>query len=290
MGEYEVDDLEGWELPADWVPSDDPYADLDGDEWGVPDLPIARIPSSDDAEVLLAQLRENLSPAGGAFALVNQKRRSQAGAVIEIIDDHMPVQTNYTPPTASTGIPATDASLARYTYILLHGIGVLTDEWSGDLVAWTPVDLADLNGPWTVKWGGQLAGMSVPFAGSPGGVVNIGACYGAWTLDTIQAPQKKTAENSLALRYLRSGTRSFIADTHISYSAVIVDPNVPVARTGFETLYWRAMLEGASPIDAFHAAKVGIAAALDQALAAGNIEVAELDLKTLRIMIYLGRP
>jgi hypothetical protein len=290
MGEYEEEDLAGWELPADWVPSDDPYADLDGDQWGVPDLPIARIPSSDDADVLLAQLGENRSPAGGVFALVNQKRRSQAGAVIEIIDDHLAVETNYTPPTNSQGIPATDASVARYTYILLHGIGVLTNEWSGDLIAWSPEDVADLTGPWRVAPGGQIDGMTVPFAGSPGGVVNVGACYGAWTLDTIQAPQKKDADNSLALRYLRSGTRAFIADTHISYSAVIVDQSEPVARTGFETLFWQSMLGGASPIDAFHAAKIGIAEALDRALARGDVEVAELDLKTLRIMIYLGRP
>ncbi len=290
LGEYEEEDLAGWELPADWVPSDDPYTDLDGDQWGVPDLPIARIPSSNDANVLLAQLRENRSPSGEGFALVNQKRRSQAGAVIEIIDDHMPVQTNYTPPTRSAGIPATDASVARYTYILLHGIGVLTDEWSGDLIAWSPMDVAYLEGPWTIRPGGQVDGMTVPFAGSPGGVVNVGACYGAWTLDTIQAPQKKTADNSLALRYLRSGSRAFIADTHLSYSAVIVDQSEPVARTGFETLFWTAMLEGDSPIDAFHAAKIGIAQALDRALARGDVEVAELDLKTLRIMIYLGRP
>ena len=290
LGADEVEDHEGWDLPADWVPSDDPYADLDGDQWGVPDLPIARIPSSDDAEVLLAQLRENLSPAGGAFALVNQKRRSQAGAVLEIIDDHMAIDTNYTPPTDAAGIPSTGSSTARYTYILLHGIGVTTDEWSGDVIAWSPEDLNDLAGPWIVRAGGQLGGMTVPYAGIAGGVVNVGACYGAWTLDTTQAPQHKTADNSLALRYLRSGSRAFIADTHLSHSAVIVEGGEPVARTGFETLLWRAMMDGAAPIDAFHAAKVGIAAALDKAVAAGEPEIAALDLKTLRIMVYLGRP
>ncbi len=290
LAEYEAGDLADWELPADWIPSDDPYTDLDGDQWGVPDLPSARIPSSDDAAVLLAQLRENPSPAGGAFALVNQKRRSQAGAVIEVIDDYQTVQTNYTPPTTSTLIPSTNASVARYTYILLHGIGVLTDEWSGDLIAWSPEDIADLAGPWIVKPGGQVDGMTVPFAGSSGGVVNVGACYGAWTLDTIQAPQKKTADNSLALRYLLSGSRAFVADTHLSYSAVIVDQSEPVARTGFETLFWTAMLEGASPIDAFHAAKIGMAQALDRALARGDVEVAQLNLKAFQIMIYLGRP
>ena len=290
VGADERPDLEGWDLPADWVPSDNPYTDLDGDRWGVPDLPIARIPSSDDAAVLLAQLRENLSPAEGVFALVNQKRRSQAGAVLEVIDDHYEIERTYSPPVSSRQIPGTGAASARYTYILLHGIGVTTDEWSGDRVAWAPENLADLDGPWVVRAGGQLDGMTVPYAGVAGGVVNVGACYGAWTLDTSQAPQHKTAENSLALRYLRAGSRAFVADTHLSYSALIGPDREPIARTGFEVLFWEALLGGATPIDAFHAAKIGIAQALDRAVARGDAEVAALDLKTLQIMIYLGRP
>ena len=50
------------------------------------------------------------------------------------------------------------------------------------------------------------------------GVVQIGACYGAWTLDTIQEPVHKTADNNLALHYLKGGSRAYIADTHLSYS------------------------------------------------------------------------
>jgi hypothetical protein len=127
-------------------------------------------------------------------------------------------------------------------------------------------------------------------AGVPGGIVEIGACYGAWTLDTTQAPTHKTALNDLALAYLKSGTRAYIADTHLSYSAPQGPNGEPVARSGFELLFWRAMLAGASPIDAFQSAKVGIAAAVDAAVAAGDSDAAALDFKTLEIMVYLGRP
>jgi hypothetical protein len=132
--------------------------------------------------------------------------------------------------------------------------------------------------------------MTVDVAGSPGGIVNVGACYGAWTLDTIQEPKDKTAENNLALTYLKSGTRAFVGDTHLSYSALIGPDRTPRLRTGFEMLFWRAMLAGASPIDAFQAAKVGIAEQIDAALAAGRIDTAKLNYKHLHIMVYLGRP
>ncbi|HET7676818.1 MAG TPA: C25 family cysteine peptidase [Candidatus Limnocylindrales bacterium] len=281
--------LEGWQLPADWLPSDDPYTDLDGDQWATPDLATARIPSSDDARLLLTQLGEVSVPDGGTFALVNQKRRSQAGAVLETIDDAVFVDGYYVPPTEAGEIPATDAARARYTYILLHGIGVTTDAWSGDIVSWRPRDPNDLTGEFEVGHGGQVDGMTVAVAGA-GGVVNVGACYGAWTLDTVQEPVHKTADNSLALRYLRAGTRAFVGDTHLSYSTSITPEGPFVGRTGFEVVFWRTMLAGASPIDAFQEAKRRVSAVIGEAIAQGDGETAALNLKTLHMMVYLGRP
>jgi hypothetical protein len=290
VADEEREILDSWELPVDWVPSDNPYTDLDGDDWGIPDIAVARIPSSDDADLLLTQLGENVPPEGGAFALINQKRRTIAAAILGTIDDSMSVDARYAPPTSPDEIASTTAGRARFTYVLLHGIGVTTDEWATDIVAWSPEDLSDLTGQWVVKSGGEATAITVGQAGVHGGIVEVGACYGGWTLDTIEAPTHKTAANSLALAYLRSGTRAFIADTHISYSALIGADGTPVARTGFELLFWRALLAGASPIDAFQTAKVGIGHAIDSALAAGDTDSAVLDFKTLEIMIYLGRP
>ena len=100
----------------------------------------------------------------------------------------------------------------------------------------------------------------------------------------------KTAANNLALHYLKGGTRAFIADTHLSYSTVMLPNDTPTGRTGFELLLWRNIVGGMAPIDAFQAAKVGIAKAIDALVAEGNIDSAKINLKTLHYMVYLGRP
>jgi hypothetical protein len=281
--------LDGWELPADWLPSDDPYADLDGDPYGVPDLAVARIPSSEDPDLLLTQLGEIVPPPAGGFALVNQRRRTQASSVIDAIDDAVRVETRFAPPTDPERLRSSDAAEARYLYILLHGIGVTTDTWLADVFAWSPYDPNDLAGNWKVEADGQADAVTLASARNRG-VVDVGACYGAWTLDTVQEPRHKTADNSLALAFLRSGTRAFIADTHLSYS-IATDPDGPyLGRTGFEVVFWQAIAAGSTPIDAFQQAKVTIAETIDLAIAEGAADAALLNLKTLHEMVYLGRP
>jgi hypothetical protein len=292
MADYEAEDLAGWELPSDWLPTDNYYTDMDADKWGVPDLPVARIPSSDDAELLLTQLGENQPPDGGGFALINQQRKGQAGTVLNTVADLGQVRLQYTPPTTPEQFGNNpDAENARYLYVLLHGIGVLTNAWSGDTVAWFPTNTSKpLDAEWLVAPYSQQDGVTVETDPTSRGVVQIGACYGAWTLDTVQEPQHKTADNNLALHYLKGGTRAYVADTHISYSTVMLPTETPRGRTGFELLFWRGVTGGMSPIDAFQSAKVGIAAAIDQHIADGNIDAAKITLKTLHYMVYLGRP
>jgi hypothetical protein len=292
MAASEQSALSEWELPADWLPSDDYYTDLDADELGVPDLPVARIPSSDDAELLLTQLGELVPPDGSAFALVNQERKSQAGVVLGAVSPTVQVRLQYSPPVAAADFGLNgDAESARYLYILLHGIGVLTNAWSANTVAWEPTDTANpLEAEWIVNESVQLDAVTVETDPGSRGVVQVGACYGAWTLDTIQAPVHKTAENNLALHYLKSGARAFVADTHLSYSTLIGPNDTPRGRTGFELLFWRGINQGLAPIDAFHAAKVDIARAIDTLVQAGDIDSARINLKTLHYMVYLGRP
>ena len=292
MEASEASALIDWQLPADWVPSDNFYTDLDLDDYGTPDLPIARIPSSDDAELILTQLGENQPPDGGAYALVNQQRKVQAALVLNTVANLGQVRLKYAPPVTADEFSASqDARNARYLYVLLHGIGVETNAWSADTVAWQPVNPeAPLEDEWLVQPSGQAAGVTVESDPGGAGVVFIGACYGAWTLDTVQAPQHKTSENNLALHYLKAGTRAYIADTHLSYSTVMGPADIPRGRTGFELRFWTYVAQGMTPIDAFQAAKKDIAASIDKLVAAGQIDSAKVNLKTLHYMVYLGRP
>ena len=294
MADSEASVLADWQLPSDWVASDNYYTDLDGDKYGTPDIAVARIPSSDDADLLLAQLGENIPPDGGAFALINQERKSQAGLIAGTIAQMVQTRLEYTPPVTGTEFGAnTDASNARYLYVLLHGIGVATNTWEANTVAWAPTtkDTSKmLDEEWTVQDAATTPGVDVAANPTSHGVVQIGACYGAWTLDTIQEPVHKTADNDLALHYLKSGTRAYIADTHISYTTRMGTDSTPSGRTGFEYLFWNAVASGMTPIDAFQAAKVGMAKAIDTLVASGDIDSAKISLKTLHYMVYLGRP
>jgi len=292
MASAEAPALADWDLPSDWVPSDNYYTDLDADPYGVPDLPIARIPSSDDAALLLKQLGENQPPDGGGFALINQQRKGQAGLVLNTVADLGQVRLQYAPPTTPEQFGSNvDAGNARYLYVLLHGIGVTTNAWAADTVAWFPSnEQAPLDDEWLVAPYSQQDAVTVESNPTSRGVVFIGACYGAWTLDTIQEPVHKTSDNSLALHYLKGGTRAFIADTHLSYSTVMGPTDTPRGRTGFELRFWTYVSGGMAPVDAFQAAKVDIAAAIDELVAQGQIDSAKVNLKTLHYMVYLGRP
>lgn len=288
----EADALKDWELPADWVPSDNPYTDLDADQYGTPDLAVARIPSSDDADLLLTQLSDIVPPDGSGFALINQERKSQAGLIVNQIGSMAQVQLEYSPPVQGASFGSNqNAANARYLYVLLHGIGVTTNAWAANTVSWQPTDAQHpLDGEWLVSDSSQVDAVTAESNPTSHGVVQIGACYGAWTLDTVQAPQHKTADNNLALHYLRSGTRAYVADTHLSYSVPMAPGDTPTGRTGFELLFWKAISSGMTPIDAFQAAKVGTAQAIDALVAAGDVDAAKINLKTLHYMVYLGRP
>jgi Peptidase family C25 len=292
LADSEAPILADWELPSDWIPSDNYYTDLDGDPYGVPDLAVARIPSSDDADLLLTQLGENQPPDGAGYALINQERRSQAGVTAAAMGLVAQTRLRYVPPLEPQDFAADpDATNARYLYVLLHGIGVTTNEWSANTVAWGAYNQSDpLAGEWAIYEDEQAPGVTVETNPTNGGVVQIGACYGAWTLDTVQEPRHKTADNNLALHYLKNGTRAYIADTHISYSAALGPNDIARNRTGFELLLWQAIADGMTPIDAFQAAKTGMGASIDALVQANDIDNALVSLKTLHYMVYLGRP
>jgi hypothetical protein len=276
-------------LPLE-VPSDDPYSDLDGDPYGVPDFATARIPSSDDADLLLTQLGEVTVPDGGGFAYVNQERRSQAGAVIEEMTDHVGVEVQYAPPVDPARFAAGSADDARYLYVLMHGDGTDTTTWWADVESWTPTSADRFETEWDVESTTMDPAISIDTAPTSSGLVNVGACFGAWTIDLTGPPEHKTASNSLALHYLKSGTRAFVADTHISYSSQLYADGILRGRTGFEVAFWTAVDQGVAPIDAFLDAKQQMAAAIPQLRAIGHVDSALVAEKTVHYMVFLGRP
>jgi hypothetical protein len=292
----EKEDLDPWQLPADVIASDDPYGDLDGDQLGIPDVGVARIPSSEDAQLVLTQLGTVTTPPSGAFALINAQRRSQAGVVVGLISNAVPVDSHFVPPLKPDQLPSTSNGKTRFEYMLMHGIGVTTDAWLGDIQSWKPLNAsAPFANEWKVTVGGQTEGMTIPYASAAGAVVNVGACYGAFTLDTIQEPQHKNASNNLALAYLKSGTRAFIADTHLSYTTSSLPGGLLVGRTGFEIALWQGITGGATPIDAYLAAKKNLGSMTQQLITLANQgqsvgDSINLNIKTIHHMVYLGRP
>jgi len=269
------------------VPSDDPYTDLDQDAYGLPDLPTARLPSSDDAELLLTQLGDLTTPDGGAFVLLNEQREREGQAVIDAIHaGGRNVDYDYSPPLTPSQFNDRSGH-DRYLYALIHGSARKTDTWWANVQSWTGPDGVGAAEEWFVDESAQEP--AITLTGNPGnlGLVQVGACYGAYTLPV--KGQAKTAENSLALLYLKSGARAFIADTHLSYSAQQVG-GIPLGRTGFEVAFWQAINAGKAPIDAFFEAKQRIAAAAETFRKQEYVYDWLLNMKTIHYMVYLGRP
>lgn len=280
-------------IPGDYVVSDDPYVNTNDDKLQVPDMPVARIPTSDDAQLMLTQLAETQPKPVGAFALVNEVRRAYADGPLSVINALTPVTLYYSPPTLTNQMPQTNQGTARFLYILLHGDGSKTDTWWGEIQKWTSRNAGDPLAEYRHEQDNYSNSMTVPSAGAPGAMVNVGACFGAYTLDSPLGNTHKTRANSIALKYLASGARTFIADTYISQSTNS-DPGGRIeARTGFEILLWQAVQGGASPIDAFASAKRQYAQMIEQQYASGDPDKAlsgDANFLTLHEMIYLGRP
>ena len=171
----------------------------------------------------------------------------------------------------------------------MHGIGSTTDEWSVDLIAWHPSDPTDLEAEWTAPRSDQLTTFDIGAATSRGVIITT-PCYGAFTLDTGVEYRHKTAENSLALRYLKNGTRAFVGGTHLQYSGIAPADGPYVAVTGFQVLFLRALFAGASPMDAFQQTKIRLGQEVQSLASAGAAEEAALTLKTLQQQVFYGRP
>jgi hypothetical protein len=287
--------FELWDrTPGDYVVTDDVYVNLDGDEHQIPDMPVARIPSSDDAALLLTQLGENQPQPSTAFAFVNEAFRGVTEGQLEVINSITPLTLYYSPPTMDDKVPQTNQKTARFIYILLHGIGSFTEKWSGEIQKWTPLDPNDPLTQYTVEEKGFPASLTTATAGAPGAVVNTGACFGGYTLDTVMGSTHKTRDNSLALDFLATGSRSFVGSTYTSVLGPFTEVgDPPEMATGFEILFWQGIKAGQTPIDAFFSAKAEYGRLVVERYAIGTPNAAlqaDQTFLALHEMQYYGRP
>ena len=229
-----------WQLPTDWLPSDNFYTDLDGDPYDVPDLPVARIPSSDDADLLLTQLGETVAarrrrlrarePGATEPGRRCGHRRSIPGMQVG-------------PPTARR-VDAERFNERRrerpYLYVLLHGIGVLTDAWSANTVVWdaTPDKPLTTSG-WSTS-ANQLDAVTSETTRAAGASSRSGpaTARGPWTPCRAR-PQDRRQQPRAALPQVAARGRS--SPTRTSRTASDAAANTPTGRTGFESVFWKGI-------------------------------------------------
>ncbi len=173
--------------------------------------------------------------------------------------------------------------------------GSQTDTWYGEIQKWTPhrpraIPLSEYDH----EENDYTNGLTVPSAGAPGAIVQVGACFGAYTLDSPFGNTHKTRDNSLAMKFLAAGSRAFIADTYISESTNAIrarhSRRAPAARSSSG----RPCKDGATPIDAFFSRQVrSTAQMIQQQYAAGDPNQSlsgDTNFLALHEMVYLGRP
>lgn len=277
----------------DSVASDNPYATTD-ENYFAPEWPVGRLPSDDDLELLVKQLKISadahlvairaLTPwirlqlALSTFLARVLRRhvralgysasiwRRASLAVFRTIGDPGALFTS--PPVEAGSLPASVAAPTRLSYFNLHGIA---------------------DGP---EWFGQRdplrdkqAATEFPIALRPEDVVNGGraprivfteACYGANVFD-------KTAETALCLKFLASGSHAVVGSTKVSYGSV-TPPLIGADLLG--RLFWEALNQGLPGGEALRRSKLGLAAAMHRRQGYLDGE----DQKTLISFVLYGDP
>lgn len=255
------------------IASDNPYATLD-DNYFIPEWPIGRLPggTNRDAGLLLQYLRKmityhsaqssqepwwqrvsvfspiwmgmrrvfahgvvNTRPAFGYSAAVwNQ-------ASLEVFRQVGDGQSMLSSPPTKTGELIGNGYLpARLQYFNLHGV---TDapEWYGQS------DYNDLKD--NPEYPVALSPQDILNDGNPPVVVCSEACYGAYI-------EGKNENEALSLKFLSTGTKSFVGSTCVSYGSV----SAPlIGADQLASQFWKAIKEGAPAGEALRNAKVQMA-------------------------------
>jgi tetratricopeptide (TPR) repeat protein len=275
------------------VASDNPYATSD-ENYLAPEWPVGRLPSEDDADVLVRILRE--AAVGHAFAqrapsAIDRLRswlrrrfsrifgsrpralgysasiwRKASMAVFRAIGDPQAMLTS--PPTQAGALPAQAVRPTTLSYFNLHGVED-SPEWFGHRDP-----LRD-----------KEATTEFPIALRPEDIVNGGrapkvvfseACYGAHV-------DKRTSENAIALKFMASGTHAVVGSTEISYGSV-TPPLIAADLLG--RYFWDQLTQGLPVGEALRRAKLSLVAEMHRRQGFLDGE----DQKTLISFVLYGDP
>jgi hypothetical protein len=260
---------ESWDRDRFIVWSDDVYGCIDGD--GLPELPVSRIPDGQSAELVFSALQAKAMQVGSRFGIRNIKRpfaeevfARLAGAGNLLVSE----------PTTADTIPA-NASASHLTYYMLHGSNADTTAFWGESLSGPHPEAVNMD--------------TVPEMGAR--VVFTGCCWGALTANTTawqtrqgSRPSTRTADDSIALRYLESRAMAFVGCTGTHYSP-IEEPYGYFGQPMHEA-FWELIEEGYSPAESLLGAKLRYVEGLPYR-SQSDFDVA-IELKILRQFTCLG--
>ena len=275
----------------DEIPSDNPYTTGDNN-YLAPEWPVGRLPLMTGEALVDAirsyvdfhQLRNTLRRPIARFRLWLRSRvqnmitsptdaigysasiwRKASLAVYKSIGDAHSL--SITPPVHADKLPSAFLHPTRFSYFNLHGLED-APEWFGQR---DPMEKGD-----SIDFPVALRPMDVIDRGRAPQIIFSEACYGANTLS-------KTSDTALSLKFLSSGTRSFVGSTKISYGSV----TTPLIAADLLGRYFWEGVRSSTPVgEAFRRAKLNLASEMHQRQGFLDAE----DQKTLISFVLFGDP
>lgn len=232
-----------------YVWSDDVYGDRDGDEYGLPELPVSRIPDGRSSHLVFASLQANDRSQGEERDGVRNIERPFADAIYNTLQGTGPMRTSE--PTISSIQNPGYSLTAEKVYLQLHG------NYTDGSRFWGEYRDPNANGqPEALNVG------NIP-SRCDSTVVFCGCCWGALIVDKparlADGPEPlgpKTSEASIALSFLARGARAFIGCTGAHYSPFKANPAANPVSQPLHAAFWRNYSSGDAPAQALFRAKI----------------------------------
>lgn len=219
--------------------NDEFYGDVEGD--GLPELPVSRIPDGKTAALMFAALQSaGIRNLRERFGIRNRERPFADEIFNQVVGNSSCLVSE---PTGPETLPNADADTSSW-YFMLHGADDDASRFWGE----------DDNG--VVE-----AFRLVNIASQVRGIVFTGCCWGAlpsihtaWECRDGRGPGTRTADDSIALRFLSSGASAFVGCTGSHYSPVVKPYNY--FGGPLHEAFWKHAVAGTPPAEALFRAKI----------------------------------